>query len=112
VVGRAGSRRVGVDGKEVAVLFPYERERDGSRWHESSGGESSPRENSRIGVGRPPDVGLPNCRNAWPGAGNQVGERPGENWGIVPPGFLFTKGALILILSVSKMCYRKFFFQL
>jgi hypothetical protein len=55
----------------------------GSRWHESSGGESSPRENSRIGVGRPPDVGLPNCRNAWPGrksgggaARGKLGDRP------------------------------------
>jgi hypothetical protein len=70
----------------------------GSRRHESSGGESSPRENSRIGVRYPPDVGLPNSKNVWPGVGNRVGERPGENRGI-PPGFLFPKGALVVTLK-------------
>jgi hypothetical protein len=29
MVERAGSRRAGADGEEVAVLFPRERERDG-----------------------------------------------------------------------------------
>lgn len=84
--------RSGRGGGRVSSTPASARE-TGSQRHESRGGESSPEENSRIGVARPRVVGLPNARNVWPGARIRVGARPRKNKGI-PRDFCFPKGPL------------------
>jgi hypothetical protein len=111
VVGRAGSRRVGVDGKEVAVLFPHERERDGVAvarvkwWEEIAQGKLEDRGRTPPGCWAPK---LQECV-AWPEIG--WGSGPGKTGGSSLRDFCFPKGLLYSFYPCQKCVAVSFSFN-